>query len=67
MNKGAVFMSCFGALMVIFNKPLASACHLVGVTYSNTDLGLRPYRVTFIIFGALLVLGGAAGVIVGDS
>ena len=67
MNKGPVFMSCLGALMVIFNTPIASALNLVDVAYNNRDLGLRPYRVPCIIFGVLLVLGGAAGLIAGDS
>ena len=67
MNKGAVLYSCLGALMVILNKPLASACNLVAVAYNRRDLGLRPYRVTCVIFGALLFLGGAAGLIAGDS
>jgi hypothetical protein len=67
MNKGAIFYTCIGALMVILNRPAASACNLIGVTYSNTDVGLRPYRAAFIIFGALMILGGAAGLIAGDS
>ena len=67
MNKGAFMDSCIGALMVIFNKPFAEACNLVDIAYNNHDGSLRPYRVTCIIFGALLLLGGAAGLIAGDS
>ena len=55
MNKGAVIVSCIGALLVTFNKPIAKAMHWWNVETGGRALDLWSYRAPVIFFGGLLL------------
>lgn len=56
MSAGAVILSCVGALVVTFNKPVGEYFHRANVALGVKGYDPWAYRWPFIFFGALLLL-----------
>ena len=57
-QANAIFLSVWGLLMLLVNKPFAELCRAWDMRVFGRDLGIRSFRLPIVSIGVLLLLIG---------